>query len=324
MNFIRKLYILLSLIIVGLNIPATAQVASNLHGKATIGAHPTLANGSLTNKSTGELYMGAGTTGQQKNQFTLTGNYLGESGSKLYSSITANTNASGTKGYLSISGTAKKSGGSTLIVLDLLSTWDGSRIDLAEALNAGSDIDAFTMNATTASTSVRTAKLFNELSGTKRIWYIGEEPIIVSSCESICEGAGSFTVTLSQYTGAISKWQYSFSPYSTWTDINQTTENLVIENLPQAARFRAVVNGGNITDYVAVSTTPKPVVSFTGSTTICAGSTTTLSPTTGGTWVSNNPSVATVTNAGVVTGVSSGSVTFTYTRTDGCSASVTP
>lgn len=56
--------------------------------------------------------------------------------------------------------------------------------------------------------------------------------------------------------------------------------------------------------------------------TICAGSTTTLSPTTGGTWVSSNTSVATITDAGVVTGVSSGLAFFTFTLTSsGCSRS---
>lgn len=64
-----------------------------------------------------------------------------------------------------------------------------------------------------------------------------------------------------------------------------------------------------------------PTVSITGSSSICVGATTTttLSPTTGGTWSSNNAS-ASVTNAGVVTGISAGSATFTFTETlSGCS-----
>jgi uncharacterized protein YjdB len=59
-------------------------------------------------------------------------------------------------------------------------------------------------------------------------------------------------------------------------------------------------------------------VSITGSNTICIDETTTLSPNTGGTWVSNNPAVATVSNTGVVTGVAAGSATFTYSNADGC------
>ncbi len=147
---------------------------------------------------------------------------------------------------------------------------------------------------------------------------------ITASCETVCEGAGSVTLTLGSYTGTITKWQYAYSPFSTWVDINETTENLVVENLPQTARFRAVINSSTYSDPITITTQPKPTVSITGATAICAGSTSQLSPTSGGTWVSNNTAVATVTNAGVVTGVSSGSVTFTYTRDGGCSASITP
>ena len=46
---------------------------------------------------------------------------------------------------------------------------------------------------------------------------------------------------------------------------------------------------------------------------------TSTSPTTGGTWTSSNPAVATINNAGVITGVSAGTATFTFTNTaTGC------
>ena len=62
-----------------------------------------------------------------------------------------------------------------------------------------------------------------------------------------------------------------------------------------------------------------PTVSITGANAICVGATTTLSPTTGGTWASSNIGFATVTNAGVVSGVASGAPTFTFTQTStGC------
>lgn len=65
----------------------------------------------------------------------------------------------------------------------------------------------------------------------------------------------------------------------------------------------------------------KPVVSITGDNTICVGGTTTLSPATGGTWTSNNVTVATVSNAGVVTGVTAGTSTFRFTQTsNNCSS----
>jgi hypothetical protein len=47
----------------------------------------------------------------------------------------------------------------------------------------------------------------------------------------------------------------------------------------------------------------------------------TLSPTSGGTWISSNPSIATITNQGLVTGLAAGVVNFTFTQTStGCSS----
>jgi hypothetical protein len=62
--------------------------------------------------------------------------------------------------------------------------------------------------------------------------------------------------------------------------------------------------------------TAAPTVNLsTGS--VCIGSTSTiLSPVSGGVWVSNNPTVATVTNDGTVKALTAGNVTFTFTAGD--------
>ncbi len=72
-----------------------------------------------------------------------------------------------------------------------------------------------------------------------------------------------------------------------------------------------------------VTILPRPDVTIDGSNTICVGSTTNLTPSTGGTWVSDNESVATVTNSGVVTGVGQGLARFTFTSTEGCASNET-
>ncbi len=70
-------------------------------------------------------------------------------------------------------------------------------------------------------------------------------------------------------------------------------------------------------DPIEVSPAPNPIV--TGDTDICVGANTTLSPTVGGTWTSSDPNVATVNNAGIVTAVGTGVVSFTFTETaSGC------
>ncbi len=52
---------------------------------------------------------------------------------------------------------------------------------------------------------------------------------------------------------------------------------------------------------------------ITGDEVICIGKTTQMSPSTGGTWVSSDNSVLTITNSGIVTGVAAGKATLTFT-----------
>src|SRR6185369_9021170 len=63
-----------------------------------------------------------------------------------------------------------------------------------------------------------------------------------------------------------------------------------------------------------------PVVSAPPAT-LCVGSTANLTPNSGGTWVSSDATKATITNAGLVTGIAAGvGITFTFTDgTTGCS-----
>jgi len=57
----------------------------------------------------------------------------------------------------------------------------------------------------------------------------------------------------------------------------------------------------------------RPNIYITGSNSICVGTTTQLSPTTGGNWTSTEPAVAMVTNDGIVTGLSTGFAKFVFT-----------
>jgi len=87
--------------------------------------------------------------------------------------------------------------------------------------------------------------------------------------------------------------------------------------------FVELSTGCSSEDSVPITVLPKPDVSIIGANTICAGTTTTLSPGTGGTWSSNNEAVATVTNNGIVTGVSQGVAKFTFTNFEGCESNQT-
>jgi len=78
-------------------------------------------------------------------------------------------------------------------------------------------------------------------------------------------------------------------------------------------------NSGNTATQVE---TVNPLPTITGTLTACVGNTTTLTgsgvPAAVNPWVSATPAVATVTNAGVVTGVSAGTSVITYTNNNGC------
>lgn len=126
------------------------------------------------------------------------------------------------------------------------------------------------------------------------------------------------TTTLNPTTGGI--WT---SSHPTIATINNEGEVTAVSQGQATFRFRLNSTGclSAPTDPITVNSSPP--VSVTGPTQICIGNTSTLSPTTGGTWASSNDAIATVTNSGVVTGVTSGTATFTFTPTDGCASAPT-
>ena len=83
------------------------------------------------------------------------------------------------------------------------------------------------------------------------------------------------------------------------------------------------------TGCISNATTPvtifdAPTIAVTGSNDICVGYTTTLSPISGGVWVSENNNVATVSNSGIVKGIAAGKCRFTFTQTSSGCKSVSP
>jgi len=114
-------------------------------------------------------------------------------------------------------------------------------------------------------------------------------------------------ITVTQLDGTGSALTFGIRPAGTYT----ITGNNAVG--PRTMTGEAVIVNATV------------AVSITGSSTICAGATTTLAPASGGTWASNNTSVATVTNAGLVTGISAGQATFTFTEsTIGCASTTSP
>jgi uncharacterized protein YjdB len=106
-------------------------------------------------------------------------------------------------------------------------------------------------------------------------------------------------------------------PTGTWTSSNTavatvTNEGVVTGVSAGSATIR-LTNGSGCYDEATITVNANPDISNNS---VCVGSTVDMGPT--GTWTSSNTAVATVTNEGVVTGVSAGSATIRLTNASGC------
>ncbi|WP_373549928.1 beta strand repeat-containing protein [Haliscomenobacter sp.] len=118
-------------------------------------------------------------------------------------------------------------------------------------------------------------------------------------------------------------WTLTRTPGNVTTTGNTT--NTTISGLPVSSTYTFTVTNSNTctspasADVAINAITANPILG--GATTVCFGITANVTPNTGGTWMSDNTTIATVTNAGVVTGVSPGTVTLTFIETaTGCSS----
>lgn len=73
--------------------------------------------------------------------------------------------------------------------------------------------------------------------------------------------------------------------------------------------------------FVNITVNPLPAV-ITGTASVCEGATTTLVSSAGGTWSSSNPAVGTISTTGVLSGLSIGTTTISYTLGTGCARSL--
>ena len=136
---------------------------------------------------------------------------------------------------------------------------------------------------------------------------------------SICVGGTStFTATSLFLSGGVGAWSSSNTAVAT---VNASTGLITGIGAGTATITYTITGGcgGTVTAQKLITVNALPsMTAISGATTICSiGSSATLSNTTaGGTWSSANTSVATVDANGVVTGVSFGTSTITYSVTD--------
>ena len=149
---------------------------------------------------------------------------------------------------------------------------------------------------------------------------------LVLTGSTVCSGVTT-TITSSTSVSGINYQLYNSSAATVGSAVPGTGSGLTWSGVAAGTGYYVI--GTNATtscvsassNLVNVVVNSLPSVSITGSSSVCIGLTTQLSPTSGGTWASSSNSLATVTNGGVVTGVAAGSPTFTFTNTTtNCSA----
>jgi hypothetical protein len=135
----------------------------------------------------------------------------------------------------------------------------------------------------------------------------------------VCVGSTiTLTDSASTYTGGV--WSSSNTAVATVTSagpISGTVLGIASGSVIISYALSTSCGTVYLTHIVSVSTPPSAI---SGTTTVCAGATTTLSDaTSGGLWSCSPSSVATITSAGIVSGVAPGSATVFYTVPGGCS-----
>ncbi len=181
-------------------------------------------------------------------------------------------------------------------------------------------------NTTVASVNASTGAVTGNTVGTARITYTHASTCFATTVVTVstgpntgdsivCEGS---TVQLSNSTtGGV--WTSSSPANATVNASTGLVSGIAVGN----AQITYTVAADGCSAITNVTVNPA-LAAITGVNYVCLGYTTTLShPLAGGTWSSSNTSIATVgLNTGVVTGVSNGVATITYTYTSGCQQTI--
>lgn len=142
--------------------------------------------------------------------------------------------------------------------------------------------------------------------------------------------AANYTITSVEFTATTVGYASALAG-SNWTNASASASTTTVTVTPTDTSSAFYANIGATCGFTAVKVYYAPlsthIVTITGASTVYVGSTITLSASCDHsdaiTWKSSNTSVATVSNAGVVSGQAAGSVTITATCADGAKATKT-
>lgn len=137
-------------------------------------------------------------------------------------------------------------------------------------------------------------------------------PTVTSSSADVCVGS-SVTLTGTPAGGTWSRATTNVT-YTTGGVVTGVSAGMSVMNYKVASG-----TCGNSTNFNLPVTAPGSAAAVLGGSTLCTGATMTMTDSrSGGTWSSSNNAIATVNSAGVVTGVTAGAVSISYTYTNNC------
>ncbi|MFC4230849.1 SdrD B-like domain-containing protein [Parasediminibacterium paludis] len=134
-----------------------------------------------------------------------------------------------------------------------------------------------------------------------------------------CLAANSFTFTNTS-TGTTPTYTWNFGDGSVTVSSTNAVHTYAAANTYNVTLTATNACGTNsVAKTITVTDVPAQPAAISGTTSVQVGSTTSLtSATTGGVWSSSNLGVATIDASGLVTGISAGSATVTYTVSNSC------
>ena len=305
-------------------------------------AYPTALGSSGTQSRTGASGYGFGGSGGRDGNNGSNGNFPGGGGGGAGRNANSGTGGAGLVivyyekgGTSSTTSTTICSGSSGSIIVSGNSTsvskWQSST-------NNGSTWSDITNITTTLSyTNLTTTTQYRAIIGEignpqsySTVTTITVNPLsnggTVTGGTTICSGATSASLTVTGHTGTITKWQSAVSPFTTWTDIDNTVTTYTSGTLSETTQFRAIVQSGvcasatsGVTTVTVNSTSVGGTIS--GSATVCPGTNATSLSLSGNTgaiqWQnsSDNSAFSDIVSATGTTYIASNLNATTYFRT---------
>jgi len=208
------------------------------------------------------------------------------------------------------------------VCVGLTTTLTGSGIPSPVAAWVSSNLPVATVSSTGVVRGVS--------AGTSVITYTNSNGCIITAIVTV-HALPTITGTLNVCIGSTTALTGSGSPSTSNPWVSATPAVATVSNsgvVTGVSAGTSVITYTNLAGCIVTATvTVNALPTITGTLNVCAGLTTALTgsatPATLGAWVSATPAVATVSNAGLVTGVSAGTSVITYTNSNGCKVTAT-